>query len=112
MLIDPYVLNHLFISQFSFDKIDKQLITFGITDESTDKFLKHFHQTPFSIKLSKHISSNQKHSIDHIFIEYQQKIIHLAILHKYHSYYLIEKNTLPLSDDAQLSYGDTLRAIE
>jgi hypothetical protein len=112
ILIDPYVLNYLFIRQLSFDQLEKQLITFAIIDESVETVFESIQQTNFSIKLSKTILSNQKISIGHIFIEYQQKIIHLAVLHKYHSYYLIHKNNLPLSDDIQLSYGDKLRAIE
>jgi hypothetical protein len=112
LLIDPYVLNHIFIHRLPFDEIDKQLITFAIIDESIERFLRYFQQSPFSLQISKTILPNQKSSINHIFIEYQQKTIHLAVLHKYHSYYLIERNTLPLSNDIQLTYGDTLRAVE
>jgi len=112
ILIDPSVLNSIFIRQLSFDQLEKQLITFAIIDESVETVFESIQQTNFSIKLSKTILSNQKISISHIFIEYQHKIVHLAVLHKYHSYYLIHKNNLPLSDDIQLSYGDKLRAIE
>jgi len=106
LLIDPFVLDFLFIRQLSFDKFDKQLITFGIVNQSFETFFQYFQEKKFSIKISRNIS------IDHIFIEYKQKIIHLAILYPYHSYYLIQKNTLSLSDQIQLSYGDTLRAVE
>jgi len=112
ILIDPDVLNSIFIRQLPFDKIDKQLITFAITDESVKTFFESIHDIQFSIKISKSILPNRKTSIGHIFIEYQHKIVHLAVLHKYHSYYLIHKNTLRLSDDIQLSYGDKLRAID
>jgi len=106
LLIDPYVLDYLFIRQLSFEKFDKQLITFGVIDLSFEIFIQYFQEKNFIIKISKNIS------IDHIFIEYKQKIIHLAILHPYYSFYLIQKNTLSLFDNIQLSYGDTLRAIE
>ncbi len=112
ILIDPYVLNYLFIRQLSFDQLEKQLITFAIIDESVEAVFESIQQMKFSIKVSKTVLSNEKTSIDHIFIEYQHKIVHLAVLHKYHSYYLIHKNNLPLSDDIQLSYGDKLRVIE
>ncbi|CAF0892593.1 unnamed protein product [Rotaria sordida] len=112
LLIDPYVLNYLFIEQLSFDKLERQLITFAITDDLVERFIQYFQETIFSIKISENILSNHKTSIDHIFIEYKQKIIHLAILHKYKSFYLIEENILPLSENIQLSYGDTLRAVE
>jgi len=106
LLIDPYVLDYLFIRQLSFEKFDKQLITFGVIDLSFENFVEYFQNKNFIIKISKNIS------IDHIFIEYKQKIIHLAILHPYHSFYLVKKNSLSLSNDIQLSYGDTIRAIE
>ncbi|CAF1108246.1 unnamed protein product [Rotaria sordida] len=112
LLIDPYVLNYLFIEQLSFDKLERQLITFAITDDLVERFIQYFQETIFSITISENILSNHKTSIDHIFIEYKQKIIHLAILHKYKSFYLIEENILPLSENIQLSYGDTLRAVE
>ncbi|CAF0764509.1 unnamed protein product [Rotaria sp. Silwood1] len=111
-LIDPYVLNYLFIDELPFDKLEKQLITFAIIDDSVERFFRYFQERNFSIKLSETILSNQKTSIDHIFIEYKNKIIHLAVLHKYKSFYLIQKNILPLSENIQLSYGDTLRAVE
>ena len=66
----------------------------------------------FSIKTSKNNLPTYKTSIDHVFIEYENKTVHLAILHKYNSYYLIQENTHPLSNDIHLSYGDTLRAVE
>ncbi len=107
LLIDPYVLDYLFIRQLSFEKLDKRLITFGIIDQPFEIFFRYFQKTNFSIKISvKNIS------IDHIFIEYKQKTIQLAILHPYYSFYLVQENTLSLSDDIQLSYGDKLRAIE
>ncbi|CAF0987460.1 unnamed protein product [Rotaria sordida] len=112
LLIDPYVLNYLFIEQLSFDKLERQLITFAITDDLVERFIQYFQETIFSIKISENILSTHKTSIDHIFIEYKQKIIHLAILHKYKSFYLIEENILPLYENIQLSYGDTLRAVE
>ncbi|CAF3462449.1 unnamed protein product [Rotaria socialis] len=112
LLIDPYVLQYLFIGQFSFDKLEKELITFGIIDEFVENFLQTFQGNNFSINISKNDLSNHKISTDHIFIEYQQKIIHLAVLHEYKSFYLIEENTISLSTNIQLSYGDTLRAVE
>ena len=112
ILIDPHVLDYIFIRQLSFDKLQKQLITFAIIDESLETVFESIQGIEFSRKVSKTILLNHKTSVGHIFIEYQYKIVHLAVLHKYHSYYLIYKNTLPLSDDTQLSYGDKLRAIE
>ena len=81
-------------------------------NDSVETFFQQFKETNISIKLSKNILTNRKISIDHIFIEYQQNIIHLAVLHKYHSYYLIYENTLRLSANIHLSFGDTIRAIE
>ncbi len=106
LLIDPYVLDYLFIRQLSFDKLDKRLITFGIIDPPYKTFYQYFLEKEVSIKISKDISVN------HIFIEYKHKIIHLAVLHPYYSFYLVQENTLSLSDDIQLSYGDKLRVIE
>jgi hypothetical protein len=97
LLIDPILLNHLFILQFSFEKFPKRLITFGISNNSIPS-----NHPLFSIKTS----------IDHIFIEYNQHIIHLAILHEEKTYFLIQKNTIQLPTDVELSYGDKLRAIE
>ncbi len=106
LLIDPYVLDYLFIHQLSFEKLDKRLITFGIIDPPYEMFYQYFLEKEVSIKISKDISVN------HIFIEYKHEIIHLAVLHPYYSFYLVQENTLSISDDIQLSYGDKLRAIE
>lgn len=106
LLIDPYVLDYLFIHQLSFENLDKQIITFGIQNSSFQSIIEYFSKEPFSIKISKNLS------INHLFIEYQQKIIHLATLHPRFTYYLIEKNTHIDFDDIQLSYGDTLRIVE
>jgi hypothetical protein len=106
LLIDPYVLNYLFIDQLSFDKLDKQLITFGIIDQSIERYFSYLSEKKFSIKISKNPF------LDHVFIEYKQKIIHLAILHPYHSFYLIQENIYTISDHIQLYYGDILRAVE
>ncbi|CAF4273546.1 unnamed protein product, partial [Adineta steineri] len=102
ILIDSHVLRHLFIHQLSFDQLEKQLITFAIHDESVERLIESLQDVKFSIKIS----------TDHIFIEYENKTVHLAILHKYNSYYLIHKNTLLLSNDIHLSYGDKVRAVE
>ncbi|CAF0848342.1 unnamed protein product [Adineta steineri] len=102
ILIDPHVLRHLFIHHISFDQLEKPFITFAIHDESVERLIESLQDVKFSIKIS----------TDHIFIEYENKTVHLAILHKYNSYYLIHKNTLLLSNDIHLSYGDKLRAVE
>ncbi|CAF4156157.1 unnamed protein product [Adineta steineri] len=102
ILIDPHVLRHLFIHHLSFDQLEKQLITFAIHDESVERLIESLQDVKFSIKTS----------TDHIFIEYENKTVHLAILHKYNSYYLVHKNTLLLSNDIHLSYGDKVRAVE
>ncbi|CAF1098910.1 unnamed protein product [Adineta steineri] len=106
LLIDPVVLDYLFIRHLS---LQKRLITFGILNESIPFLDPLFSIQNFSITLS---TNMKKTSIDHIFIEYNQQIIHLAILHKQNSYFLIHKNTAQLPIDIKLSYGDTLRILE
>ena len=108
LLIDPVVLRKLFVHESPLDTSDIDLITFGVTKESVRKFSKDFNEQNVSVEYSK----DSHDSIDHIFIECQQKIVHLAVLHKYHSYYLINVNSVPLRKGLQLSYGDKLRAIE
>ncbi|CAF3996922.1 unnamed protein product [Adineta steineri] len=113
LLIDPYVLQHLFINHSSFDGLNQQHITFGIIDESIEILFDSLQKNVnFSIKTSKNNLPAYKTSIDHVFIEYENKTVHLAILHKYNSYYLVQENTRPLSNNIRLSYGDTLRAVE
>ncbi len=102
LLIDPFLLDHLFIRQFSFQQFSKRLITFGISNNSIPLIYPLFSIKNLSIKTS----------IDHIFIEYNQKIIHLAILHNEKTYFLIRKNTIQLPINVELSYGDKPRAIE
>lgn len=106
LLIDPYVLKHLFIDHLSFDQLDRELITFGLVDHSIEKHFSSLKDKGFSIRTSANIF------LDHVFIEYKEKIVHLAILHPYHTFYLIETNTRFLASRIQLSYGDKLRAIE
>ena len=108
LLIDPDVLDQLFVRRGSLDSLTQRWMTFGIVDQSVDAFLSHLQRTNFSVKISK----DPLQSPDHLFIEYQEKILHLAVLHKYHSYYLVEPNTLSLPADVQLSFGDTLRIVE
>jgi hypothetical protein len=109
LLIDPFVLDYLFIHHLSFEKLEKRLITFGIFHDSIPLIYPLFSFQNFTIIMSKNV---QKPSIDHIFIEYNQQYIHLAILHQEKSYFLIRKNTAQLPIDIELSYGDTLRVIE
>jgi hypothetical protein len=107
LLIDPILLDYLFIHQLSFQKYHQPLITFGIFNES----ISIIRPLLFSLRnLSIIISQNS--SIDHIFLEYNQHIIHLAVLHKKKTYFLIEKNIASLPMTIKLTYGDTLRAIE
>ena len=106
LLIDPYTLNYLFVDQLSFENFNKKSITFGIIDQSLEKFIPYLEENHFTFRISKSTA------LDHIFIEYQQKIVHLAILHPYYTYYLVRPTSLSLLDDVQLSYGDKLRAIE
>lgn len=105
-LIDPYVLNYLFIDKLLLENFNKKFVTFGIIDPSIENILPYLEEKQFTIRLSK------SNTLDHIFIEYDQIIVHLAILHPYYTFYLVKKATLSLSDDVRLSYGDTLRAIE
>lgn len=106
LLIDPYVLKHLFIDRLPFDHLNRELITFGLVDHSIEKHFPSLKKKGFTIKTSTDIF------LDHVFIGYEGKIIHLAILHPYHSFYLIQMNTRFLPSNIQLSYGDKLRAIE
>ena len=106
LLIDPYVLKYLFIDRLPFDHLNRQLITFGLVDHSIEKHFSSLKKKGFTIKTSTNIF------LDHIFIEYKEKIVHLAILHPYHSFYLIQTNTRFVPSNIQLSYGDKLRAIE
>ena len=102
ILIDPFVLDYLFIRQLSFEQLQRRLITFGVFNDSIETVRSLFSFQNISITTSK----------DHLFIEYNQQIIHLAILHEQESYFLIEKNSLQIPDDIQLSYGDVTRVIE
>ncbi|CAF1633587.1 unnamed protein product, partial [Adineta ricciae] len=103
LLIDPFVLEFLFVQQLSYKQLRKRLITFGIFNDSLRLLEPIFSINNFSVKLS---------NSDHIFIEYDQQIVHLAVLHPQNSYFLIQKNLLPLPSDVHLSYGDTPRVIE
>jgi len=109
LLIDPFLLDYLFIRQLSFQQLQQRLITFGIFNESMQSIHLLLSVTNFSIKISK---SFKKPSPDHIFIEYNQQIIHLAVLYEENSYFLVQKTTAQLPIDVKLSYGDTLRVIE
>ncbi|CAF0913256.1 unnamed protein product [Rotaria sordida] len=109
LLIDPFLLDYLFIRQLSFQKLQKHFITFGISYDSIAIIHSLFSVKKFSLTISKSFKNT---SIDHIFIEYNQQYIHLAILHEEKSYFLIRKNTAQLPIDIKLSYGDTLRIIE
>ncbi|CAF1246082.1 unnamed protein product [Adineta ricciae] len=115
ILIDPFVLDFLFIYQLPFDKLDKQLVTFAIVDESVQLLLQTLQRTSvFSVQTSTTTQDNHRISIDHIFITYQHKILHLAVLHKYHSFYLVQPNHHRFSDDdnVHLPFGDKLRAVD
>lgn len=112
LLVDPYVLNYIFYENLPFEDLENPLITFGVHEETVEALLQSFHGTNFTIKISESTLSNYKTSIDHVFIEHEEKSIHLAVLHKFNSYYLINENKLELPDAVQLSYGDTLRAVD
>ena len=103
LLIDPLVLEYLFVQQLSYKLLQKRSITFGIFNDSLRLLEPIFSVNNFSVKLS---------NSDHVFIEYDQQIVHLAVLHSQNSYFLIRKNLLPLPSDVHLPYGDTVRAIE
>jgi hypothetical protein len=109
LLIDPFLLDHLFIRHLSFKQLQKRLITFGIFNDSISTIHPLFSLQNLTIRISR---NSHNSSVDHIFIEYNQHIIHLAILHKEKSYFLIQKNTVQLPVDIELSYGDTLRVIK
>ncbi|CAF3379709.1 unnamed protein product [Rotaria sp. Silwood1] len=109
LLIDPFVLDYLFIRHLSFQQLQKPLITFGISYDSIQTIHSLFFVRKFSLTISKSFNNT---SIDHIFIEYNQQFIHLAVLYEENSYFLIRKNTVQLPIDIKLSYGDTLRVIE
>lgn len=111
ILIDPGILDHLFLRQYPFDIIDKPLITFGLMDQPDASFLSSFEGTNFNVEVSQ-TNTEGVQSINHIFITHRDKILHLAILHKYHSYYRVEKSDVLLNDDIQISFGDTVRIIE
>ncbi|UJR35253.1 hypothetical protein I4U23_028017 [Adineta vaga] len=112
VLIDPYVLQYLFIHRLSFDNVDRQFITFAIIDQSLQTLMQSLNDMKFSIKTSKTVLPNQKKVIDHIFIEHEHITVHITVLHKYNSYYRIHKNYRSLSEDIQLPFGDKLRAVD
>ncbi|UJR10626.1 hypothetical protein I4U23_014823 [Adineta vaga] len=109
LLIDPIVLEYLFIQQLPFRQLQKRLITFGIFNDSLQLIEPILSMRNFSVKISKTDTNTR---IDHIFIEHNQQIIHLAVLHQQNSYFLIHQNHLSLPTDLKLSYGDILRIIE
>jgi len=109
LLIDPFVLDYLFIRHLPFQYIQKRVITFGIFDDSIQLIIPLFSLKNCSIRISKNIETT---TIDHIFIEYNQQIVHLAVLHQEKYYFLIRKNIVQLPFDIKLSYGDTDRVIQ
>lgn len=109
LLIDPYFLDCLFIRELSFQNLEIRFITFGITADSIQALDSLILEDKFSIFISKSVNNT---SVDHIFIEYEQQIVHLAILHEEKSYFLIRKSTVTLPIGVKLSYGDTVRVIE
>jgi len=109
LLIDPFVLDYLFIRHLSFQYIQKRVITFGIFDDSIRLIIPLFSLKNCSIKISKNFETT---SIDHIFIEYNQQVIHLAVLYQEKTYFLIRKNIAQLPFDIKISYGDTDRVIQ
>ncbi|CAF2166400.1 unnamed protein product [Rotaria magnacalcarata] len=109
LLIDPFLLDYLFIHRLPFRKFQKRIITFGITNDSIHIINVLSSEKKFSVTISRSFNNA---TIDHIFIEYNQQLIHLAILHEKKSYFLIRPTTVHLSIDINLSYGDTARVIE
>ena len=101
VLIDPFLLEFLFIHRLSFQVFKKRLITFAIFNNSTQILRPLQSHSDISIQIS----------TDHIFIEYNQHIVHLAVFHEQQSYFLIEKNKVQLQNDIKLSFGDTIRVI-
>ena len=115
ILIDPNALNQLFIDHISFDKLNEQLVTFAVFDQSAQRLLQTLQKiSHFSIETSATTLANHRMSIDHIFITYQHRTLHLAVLHKYYSFYLVQPNHFRFSDDdhVHLPFGDKLRAVD
>lgn len=105
ILIDPFVLDYLFIQHLPLKYFQKRLITFGIYNNSLSLIHPLYSLKNCTIQISK------TSSIDHIFIEINQQFIHLAILHEQKTYFLIEKNHIKLPNDIKLSFGDTTRVV-
>ena len=112
MLIDPVLLEHLFIRQLSFKQFNQTLITLGIVDASVSTIDRVLTQGEFSIRRSDSPSINTDTSLDHLFIEFNQHVIQLAVLHKVNTYYLIRPSLASLPAGITLAYGDRLRVIE
>lgn len=112
ILIDPDVLEHLFIQHLSFEKLEKSLITVGIVNQTVEKFLNYLHSNHWQIQVSQTTRDDGQTSIDHIFIEFKTIFLHFAVLYKQHSYYLIEPNQISFTYIDQLRFGDTRRAVE
>ena len=115
ILIDPNVLNQLFIHHTLFDELNEHFVTFAVFNQSVQSLLQTLQQMPhFSIQTSASTLTNHRMSVDHIFITYQYKTLHLAVLHKYYSFYLVQPNHFRFSDDenVHLSFGDKLRAVD
>lgn len=112
ILIDPDVLEHLFIHQLSFEKLEKSLITIGIVNQTVEHFLNYLHSNHWPIQISQTTRDDGQTSIDHIFIEFKTIFLHFAVLYKQHSYYLIEPNQISFPYVDQLRFGDTRRAVD
>jgi hypothetical protein len=113
VLIDPVLLEHLFVRQLSFKQFNRTLITLGIVDASVSAIDRVLTQGEFTITRSDSPSINTDTALDHLFIEFNQHVIQLAVLHKVNTYYLIRKSLVSLpAGGLALSYGDRLRVIE
>lgn len=112
ILIDPEVLEHLFIRHLSFEKLEKPLITVGIVNQTVENFLNYLYSNNWSIKVSQTTQDDGQTSIDHIFLEFKTIFLHFAVLYKQHSYYLIEPNRISFPYVDRLQFGDTRRAVE
>ncbi|CAF1348610.1 unnamed protein product [Adineta ricciae] len=112
VLIDPQILQHLFIHRLPFDDIHRTFITFAIVEESLQPLISSLHDLKLSMKTSETNSRNRKHLVDHIFIKHHRLTVHVAVLHKYSSYYRIHVNHQSLPKNVHLPFGDKLRAID
>lgn len=109
LLIDPVILDHLVVRRLPFEQLDTRWMTLGIAPAAVQFIERLASLSNFSVTISR---TADNASMDHIFVEQQQHIIQLAVLHPQNSYFLIRANAARLPANARLTYGDTPRILD